>query len=563
MIKVATLDQKSTRQLSFKSRYFAPDISADNKQIVCVNSTAEGLHSLVILGVKTGDIVAESALEDYFPATPKWHPDKRQIVVVMTGNEGKALFLFDTGSNSWEQLSPFSFTDVQLSDVATNQVIFSASQDEVSQVYALNLKNRTTKKLVSVPFGATDGVFDTPQQKLVFADYTADGFRLVTAEAQDFLNETVSAELPTNFPLADDLMQIGSLIIDTLPTNDILYPEKKYSKLAHLFNFHSWSPAFIDVDNVSLNPGVSLFSQNSLSTMVMELGYDYNLNEQVGKTSVNLQYRGFYPIFNAGFSTGLRRDEAIIDTTLYHLKWWETEWNFNAYLPLNFTRDKWLRGLQPGVSVGFLKRTMDSDVGLKFRERNTTAFSYDVFAYQQLRLSKRDIYPRFGQNLQVVFRHSPLDNDPSEQFFAAANMYFPGLFKHHGIKLYAAYQQESRGFYSFSDLISVARGYKDLFFEQKGSFKIDYVFPIAYPDLNLPSFFYLQRLRAGFFADHFMGESSRYSANLSSAGAELYSDWYFFNLPAPVILGGRLSRAFDKDEWVAEFLFGININALY
>jgi len=563
VIKVAALGQKSIRQLTFKSRYFAPDISANNKQIVCVNSTEEGAHFVVVLDAKNGDILIKSALENYFPATPKWHPNSRQVAVVMTGNEGKALFLFDTKLNSWEQLSPFSFTDIQLSDVTEDQVIFSASQDEVSQIYALNLKSRTTTKLISAPFGATDAVFDAQQQKLVFADYTADGFRLVAAEAQDFLNETVGTKLPTNFPLADELMQIGSLVIDTLQTSDSLYPEEKYSKLAHLFNFHSWSPAFIDVDNISLKPGVSLFSQNSLSTMVTELGYAYDLNEQVGKTSVNLQYRGFYPILNAGFSTGLRRDETVIDTTLYKLKWKEIDWNFSAQLPLNFTRDKWLRGLQPGVSVRYLKRTMDPDVGVNFRENNTTAFSYDVFAYQQLRLSKRDIYPRFGQNLQVVFRHSPLDNEVSEQFFAGANLYFPGLFKHHGIKLYAAYQQENSGFYSFGNLVSVARGYNNLFFDQKSSFKIDYVFPIVYPDINLPSFFYLQRLRGGFFADHFIGESSRYSANLSSAGAELYSDWYFFNLPAPVILGGRISRAFDKNEWVVEFLFGININALY
>ncbi len=118
---------------------------------------------------------------------------------------------------------------------------------------------------------------------LFFADYTADGFRLVAADAQNFLNEITPAELPTNFPLADALNQMGSLVIDTLPVNDSIYPEKKYSKLAHLFNFHSWSPAFIDVDNISLKPGISLFSQNSLSTMVTELGYAYDLNEQVGK----------------------------------------------------------------------------------------------------------------------------------------------------------------------------------------------------------------------------------------------------------------------------------------
>lgn len=563
VIKVADLAKKTTRQLTFKSRYFVPDISADNRLIACINSLPEGTHFISVLDAANGDVLMESKLKDYFPATPKWHPDSRKIVVVMTGNEGKALFVFDTQSEEWEQLSPFSFTDIQLSDVAANEVIFSASQDEISTIYALNLKTKTTKKLVSVPFGATDAVFDTHKQQLIFADYSADGFRLVAAEAQNFLNEITPAELPTNFPLADALNQMGSLVIDTLPVNDSIYPEKKYSKLGHLFNFHSWSPAFVDVDNISLKPGISLFSQNSLSTMVAELGYAYDLNEQVEKTSVNLQYRGFYPILNAGFSTGLRRDQTVIDSTVYQLKWQETDWSFSAQHPLNFTRDKWIRGLQPGLSVRFLKRTMDPEVGLNFRESSATAFSYDVFAYQQLRLSKRDIYPRFGQNIQLVFRHSPLANEPSDQFFAAANMYFPGLFKHHGIKLYAAYQQENSGFYSFGNLVSVARGYNNLFFDQKSSFKLDYVFPIVYPDINLPTFFYLQRLRGGFFADHFIGQSNKNSISLSSAGAELYSDWYFFNLPAPVILGGRFSRAFDKDEWVAEFLFGININALY
>jgi hypothetical protein len=50
---------------------------------------------------------------------------------------------------------------------------------------------------------------------------------------------------------------------------------------------------------------------------------------------------------------------------------------------------------------------------------------------------------------------------------------------------------------------------------------------------------------------------------ISSAGAELYTDWHFFNLPAPVVLGGRVTQAFYTHETVVEFLFGINISALY
>ncbi len=325
-------------------------------------------------------------------------------------------------------------------------MIFSASQDEISQIYALNTESKTTKKLTSAAFGASDAIYDTQSNSLFMLTTLPMVFVWQQLKHRISWMKLSRQICQTNFPLANELTAMGSLVIDTLAESDKLYAEKKHSKLAHLFNFHSWSPAYIDVDNISLKPGISLFSQNSLSTMVTELGYAYDLNEQVGKTSVNLQYRGFYPILNAGFSTGLRRDETVVDTTVYKLKWQETNWTFSAQLPLNFTRNKWIRGLQPGFSVRFLKRTMNPEVGLNFRESSATAFSYDVYAYQQLRLSKRDIYPRFGQISSWFFGIARWLMNLPISFFAATNMYFPGLFKHHASSSTPPTNRKTAGF---------------------------------------------------------------------------------------------------------------------
>lgn len=564
VIKLADVRSGKIRELTKKSKFFAPALANDNSVLAATEQHPDGTSSLVILNVSSGEVLQKTQLNNYFLSTPKWHPNAQIIYVVATSDLGKAIFAFNRLDEKWTQLTPFSFINIQLSDVTTENAVVNASFSEVNQIYQVDLNSGKMTQLTSSRFGATDAVWDENNQTLVFSDYTADGYRLVKGIDRPEKQKPADLKNPGFFPLADSLGMMRLVLVDTIKTQtQTTFQEKRYRKAAHLFNLHSWSPLFIDADNINLKPGFSLFSQNSLSTMVATLGYTFDMNEQTGKSSVSLQYRGFYPIIEAGLSTGLRRNDAVVDNQLYHLKWNETEWYTAAYVPFNFTRDKWLRGIRPGVSVRQLIREMDPDVGLSFKQRQSTAFSYEFYAYRQLRLSKRDLYPKFGQNFQFLFRHSPFDADVSEQLFAAGTLYFPGLLKHHGIRLSFAYQQQTAGYYSFSSLITFPRGYTDLFYNETGVAKIDYAFPIFYPDMSVPGFLFLQRIRGAVFTDWLNGSGTHLQNQLGSAGVEIYTDWYFFNLPAPIILGGRVSRAFDNNEWVPEFLFGINISALY
>lgn len=184
--------------------------------------------------------------------------------------------------------------------------------------------------------------------------------------------------------------------------------------------------------------------------------------------------------------------------------------------------------------------------------------SYSIFAYRQTRLAKRDLQPRLGQSVQIVYRHSPFDNNISEQFFVAGKLFLPGLFNNNGISIYAVYQNQKTGFYSFGDLVSIPRGYHDLFLDEATAVKINYSFPIFYPDLCIPTVFLLQRLRGNVFADGLVSHHDKFL----SWGCELISDWHFFNIPAPISLGIRVSHNINNQKFIPEFLFQIDFDAL-
>ena len=52
-------------------------------------------------------------------------------------------------------------------------------------------------------------------------------------------------------------------------TADSTYASRKYNKTSHLFNFHSWGPIFPDAEDVDIDFGLAVSSQNKLSTLFL------------------------------------------------------------------------------------------------------------------------------------------------------------------------------------------------------------------------------------------------------------------------------------------------------
>lgn len=563
VIKIGDIGSGKIRQLTFGSNFFAPDISSCNRKIVVAETSPTGRHSIVVLGSDSSEELFRLSSDSLFFQTPKWMSDREHVVALAVGQKGKALIKVNTFSRKQEVLIPFGYTDFSLSAVNDNLVILHGAWSGISNIFAFNLETNELRQLGSSRFGAADADFDAKNEQLVYADYSADGWKIQALKTKDLLSVPLSDVLNNSFDLAEKLSAKEKFNIDAVAIPDSIFPVKKYRRINNLFHVHSWSPVYLEADNQNIGPGFSILSQNSLSTMVAELGYSYDLNEQTGKTVLNMTYLGLFPAINAGFSTGLRRGKTTFEGKTRDLKWWETDWNAGFRIPLNFTRDRWIRGMQPALSFRQIYREMAPEIGLNFNHNLVSSIGYDVFIYNQTRMSARDLLPAWGQSARLIFRHTPFDVEPSKQIFASASLFFPGLAPHHGLRLYGAWQNEVTGYYQFGSYASFPRGYNSLFFDELVSLKTDYVFPLLYPELNLPTVFYLKRIRSGLFFDYFSGSHSGQTNDYTSAGMELHSDWHFLNFPAPVNIGFRLSHTFSNGGWVPEFLFGVNFSALY
>jgi len=337
------------------------------------------------------------------------------------------------------------------------------------------------------------------------------------------------------------------------------YPEKKYSRIGHLFNPHSWAPLALDLNSYTVKPGVMLLSQNVLSTAVTILGWSYDLNERTGKINFGMRYLGWYPAMGINVTYGNRRAYLTDTSGLSHeIFWHETQLSFNVGVPLDFTHSKWINGLRPYIA--FSEKFLKMGVGYpyRFKEDQVTTMHYHLYTYNQLKQSAKDIYPKWGQNFQIDYENTPFSVNPSNQFAVQSHFYFPGFVRHQSVMLYVGYDKQQRGNYSFSTLVSIPRGYSGIYEDKMAVFKADYVFPIAYPDMDWQGVMYLKRIYGHAFYDFLRGETSGVVSDYTSTGLELYTDWNFLSFFPNVSVGLRWSYAINHHAQTFDFLFGIN-----
>lgn len=560
IIKIYNYKTSKTQILSKRSRFFAPQLSNDGKMVCAVEVTEENNYFIVVIDIKTEEVIKLFSTEqNLFLSTPQWSNDDKAIISVAVGKKGKAIVSFNLSDGKVEFLSDFTFDDIKYASMNRDKLIFTAPFGETNNIYLKDINTNKTYKLTDTRFDASGLRFSQNGEHIYFSEYTADGYRVSKISSNPTKEQLVDYKsLKGNFAI-DELPFKSNFVLDDSIVPSDKYDIRKYSKVGHLFNLHSWAPIGIDLDNYSVSPGITLLSQNSLSSSVGILGYYYDLNEETGKVKFNYDYYGWYPVIKLEVEyAGRRQNHFNEDTQEYdEVRFNETNISAGVSLPLNFTRSKWIKGMQPyvGATQQFLK--MHKDSKYTFNTDRFTTLTYQLFAYNQLKKSVRDIFPKWGQSLNLVYRHTPFGQMANKQFYSSVSIYMPGIINHHGIRLYAAYQKTEVSNYPFANQISIARGYSHLSFEEMISFKSDYALPIIYPDLAIPSVLYLKRIYTRVFYDFTEGLETDEWKYYSSTGAEVYSDWHFLGLPVIVTLGGRVSYKIENSSLVYEFLFGL------
>ena len=163
-----------------------------------------------------------------------------------------------------------------------------------------------------------------------------------------------------------------------------------------------------------------------------------------------------------------------------------------------------------------------------------------------LKQSRRDFNPRFGQSLRFENYSTPFGGDFTGGLTSLSGLlFFPGFIKHHSFYLRGGYQYSNTGFepdtYIFRNTIFKPRGYS---YPNHGEFvtlQSNYELPLWYPDIAMGPVVNLQRIRTNLFYDYGQGTGSN----------------YFYHKTKPVIYYSNIDAVYKS--MGVEVLFDVNI----
>lgn len=585
--------ERKRKVICHDNSLFAPAFNLSGDKIIAIESDNKGDNKLVVLNAGSGLITKSipAGKQEYFQ-NPKFI-DENNVVLIVLDNKGKHLVKINLKNKERTLLFSSAYADMSYPVVAGDWVYFNATFTGIDNLFAFDLKTSKIFQVTSSRFGARDA-FPAKNDSLYYSDYTSDGYLLVSTKIDSSKWKEWKGEF-YKYPLAEKLSaQLGEkLKPDT--TKLTRYQVKNYSRLGHLFNFHSWAPVFIDGIDANADIGISLASQNKLSTLMTTIGYKREEGFTNGQFYANLSYRGWFPIIDSKLTVGDKSSEYAsladrispqqIDTVLVNTDWRQWEWENSISFPFNISSGQYSSKIIPKVSYNIarfanlnttaLATTQSNTLGLGKYNFNDKSFTqeimeYQLFAYNIAKMAPRDVQYQWAQIAEFNYRNTPFgDRELGNTWSAEAYLYFPGLVKHHGFKLYGGYQYKSLNNSRFSNSIKSPRGMFNLYGKHIVTAGADYALPLFYPDWNLGPLAYFKRVKLNTFVDFGYQQRSfesdegifQINDNYLSGGVELRTDLHALRFSAPVDVGVRIGYENQSNSMFADFLISFSLSS--
>ncbi len=583
LLSVYTLHNSKLKQFRYKMKLFAPALSPDNKKIAVVEATTGYECNLLIIDKQTGEITNKiEAPENAFIMTPAWSSDNKHLYAVLLKDNEKAIAEINITNGKVEYLLPFSKLEVSNPVEYNDTIFFVCADNETDNLFALDKKSKNIYRTITTKFGITNP--SVYADDLIFSFYTSDGYKVGKVNIGSLKFEEVNVNnIKNEFSIARSLAEQEEGVIDFNQHIDVDLKTSNYRKSLNLFNIHSWAPLAIDPYNYTVSPGISVMSQNMLSTAEIYGGYRYKIDTKQGEFFTRFRYMGLFPVFDAEIMTGNKKASYLMvnhyvndngdvvesDTLKKDFNFQHTKLSLKSYIPLNFSKGRYYRKVQPRVNY-----TLSGISNLKNQPSGYPRGMYHtlelgVYAYHVLNSSKQDVLPNFGLISDVSYiRSLPGALKYGSLFSASGILYLPGLHRNHGISVYGGYQNKEAGQYAFNDRIRYARGYMPLLNNSLITGTIDYKLPLFNPDFNLGRWVYFKRFKSSLFYDateysgvFYKNETAEsFKGIMRSAGVELTSDLHILRFIAPIEMGVRSTYLFDEPGHPVRFDFLFNIN---
>lgn len=260
-------------------------------------------------------------------------------------------------------------------------------------------------------------------------------------------------------------------------------PPKRFRRLAHAFNIHSWAPASYDPyalteeSHISFNLGATVMTQNILSTLEGFATWGWNKSEgsvfkgtlRYKGLGVNLWVSGTYggrqqiykvatynpekgeleypqdPEVGRYYSVTAGATLPILIQRGYHTSQFalSASWNFSNGMVANVRDLEFKGGKVTNIhTIGYSEGVHILNVGVTFQDN--------------VRMAHRDFLPPWGVVLSANSGLNPASTDFGHLVVLYGKLYTPGFGPHHSLSLAAAYQTSIGGFQSDMVLSSLS-----------------------------------------------------------------------------------------------------------
>ena len=543
IIRILDLKTLKIQDLSKNSRFYSPILSRNSEKVYAIHIDQNNVSSLFKIDRKTKETTKITEIPNgILLQQPSLNEDESRISAIGIGKNGTNILEINLQTGAIKELFPWSNQEFQRPIYLENELYFKAQFNQIDNIYKYNFADNKIYQISNSPFGAFN---PSPGngKNILYNEYQFNGYKAAILDSTKLEGTEIYPNFQVN-AIFDNQLKAPFQLSNSMENPTI--KAEKYNSLSHFFNFHSLSLSSNNFENFeNYRPGIFWLANDLLNTSQLKLGYEYDLDMEKSIYSAEVSYQKYYPKFtfayqNRGQIAYAKKQNTENEYTKFDFR--EHVYSLEMLIPLSIYRGKTIYSYGLNVGTSYQKRYDLSLTTLKgFHDEIAFPLNYQAYFNRNRRRSQMDLIPKWGQNINVIYRHVPFESTLQGSLFAVrTNFYFPGFFANHGFQARLSYQK-SDGRYDATNDIPMVSGYAHFDSPKvENTLLFNYRFPIAYPDWNIGQLAYIKRFHGYLFADYQNIQDG--NAEPTSFGIGLSADFNMFKYVLPDFgVGAKLS----------------------
>ncbi len=470
-----------------------------------------------------------------------WDNATGRLYFIATGDEGMWIAVVGE-EGSVERVTKPAYVTISDLKARDGVLYFGSIASGKDEVHCLDLASGVERQISTSTYGSFSPA-PAGEDEVLMTTYGKDGYALARQRIdRDSLPVVAYSRLPKNI-VNPPRKQWNVINLDTVrftPADSARVVEKgrprRFSKLGHLFNIHSWAPASYDPfalaeeGKIDFNLGATIMSQSILSTMEGFLTWGWNRHEgsfykaaiRYYGLGVNLgvsaSYGGTQRLYTAytyqpNPETG--KMELVFPEEPKLGKYYNIQ--ASALLPLYMQSGYLTHNCSVSAVWNYSNGLVARMDKLQVSESNITNIAKIGFdeglhtlqfgaAYSfTSQLAHKDFVPKWGFSFAANYALNPADSKFSSLVAVYSRGYLPGVAPHHSLSLALAYQTSIGGFssdkaiarLSFTSNRLIPRGFSasEILSDHYLAGAVGYQLPVWYPEGGIPTVIYFKRVR--------------------------------------------------------------------